>query len=144
MKRRLPTPTKHYEGPDSVDTYLRGTDAHRTFSIWAHIEIEGQQHRLRLERITTLERPGTKVVQFSIIPQGVLLNGRLFFAHPSLDGLAECDWSNFLRLVRWRKAVASMPPEVQCRIARLTAQNEEGVWGLVAVDDLIRREGFAK
>lgn len=146
MKRTLPTPRQYYVGPDSADKYLRGSASASSFLLWAHVDLEGTRYYVQLERTNTIEAPGTKTVKFDLLPQGLLLTRVPYYAHPSLVGVAECDWSNFLRLTRWRKHVSEYPIEKQALIARIEPVEEPAydTWVLVAVDDDIRRKGPLK
>lgn len=146
MKRQLPTFRQYYVGPDSADKYLRGLGKPDPFLLWAHVDLEGQRYYVQLERTATVETPGTKVVRFDLLPQGLLLTRVPYYAHAMLTGDAECDWSTFLRLTRWRKDVADYPAERQALIARLEPIKEPpyDTWVLVAVDDDIRRKGPLK
>ena len=93
---------------------------------------------VKLKMGQTREIGNTKVVEYSVYPAGTLLTGSPFYAHPALANLTiTCQWSDFLRLTRWRKSLAHLEPQDQGLIASI--QRNLTVYTLVAVDHDIRR-----
>lgn len=57
---------------------------------------------------STLSRDKTKVVQFEMLPQAIMTSGEPL-QFPRFEGaLIECDWSNYLRIIRRKKGRDSL------------------------------------
>lgn len=133
MKRKLPSRRGTYPGPDgTVIPALRDTG----WSLWATFG----DCVVLLARHKTHEITGTKMVEFRALPDFQLVPDGLVYADPILaTASVQCDWSDFLRLTRWRKPMQSLAPSEQARIARLEPMpDSQHLLRLVAVDDPIR------
>lgn len=137
MKRKLPPVMSRYLGPDMAEKTLTQDDA--GFSVWAMY----LDQVVRVSRLRTHEVPGSKWVEFSVAPHAILLTGQRLYSEPLFaDHTVRCEWSDFLRLTRWRKAVESFPPQEQALIARVDHKPMPVFqYALVAVDHPIRKTG---
>lgn len=139
MKRKLPPVTNRYLGPDMAEKTLTQDDT--GFSVWATYE----DQVVRVSRLRTHEVPGSKWVEFAVAPHAILLTGQRLYPHPQFANLTiRCEWSDFLRLTRWRKSVEGFPRAEQALIARLQYTNKSTAampLQLVAVDHPIRKTG---
>jgi hypothetical protein len=93
-----------------------------------------------LERVATHEVPGTKWVEFRILPEAIAITGERIHAHPEMVvDQVRCEWSDFLRLTRWIKDIAHLPAGERARIASLRkTYNSHVNWQLSAVDHPVR------
>lgn len=137
MTRLLPPTQDLYGGPELVQLFTVMPHT-QEFNLWAMIVAAGSDRLLRLIRDKTIEKENTKVVLFDILPQAVLLTGAVYYADERYRHKVICEWSDFLRLTRWRKPLAELPPVDQALIARLDLQ-DNGTWQLRAVDHPVRR-----
>lgn len=144
MKRKLPRPRQErYLGPTRTDQALYRNDA--TYTLWAYAldTTDSKQDCLvRVTRVATHEVPGSKWVEFAFVPEAVLMTGQLLYAQPRFGkAKIKCEWSDFLRLTRWRKQVADKAPSDQGRIAELHLYDVTGdpFYSLVAIDHPVRR-----
>lgn len=134
MKRKLPPATSKYDGPDDTVIPL----LHRgDWVLWAMFN-DGP---VLVSRNKTHEVPGSKWVEFHVAPEFQLVPKGLVYADPDFaTSTVRCEWSDFLRLTRWRKSIQSLAPVEQARIAKvLRVLGGEQAFRLVAVDDPIRR-----
>jgi hypothetical protein len=138
MKRQLPPTKDLYYGPESVVTQCITTANPKEFALWALAYVGKEPSLVRIVRQKTVETADSKLVFFVILPQGIFLNGVVGYSHPSLANQVVCEWSDFLRLTRWRKGVLRRSPEEQARIAHLVHIRADGLWQLKAADDPIR------
>lgn len=154
MKRKLPSlsDTTRYLGPDDAHKQIAALGD--TYTLWAYTMTpsdpnsintdapDGEPVMVRLARVGTHEVPGSKWVEFTVLPEAVLISGGFLYASDKLAGmLVMCDWSDFLRLTRWRKQVAHLSPDLQALIARCSVSTHErgmAILRLTAVDDPIR------
>jgi hypothetical protein len=144
VKRKLPSTTGQYRGPEFAESVI---DMNPTkYALWACVEqAEPGAPIVRLARLQTFEVPGSKWVEFATAPTALLLNGS--FLYPSYPEPKEvklrCEWSDFLRITRWRKQVEGLPPHEQALIALVRKNSDVPVpafdYALVANDHPIRR-----
>lgn len=138
MKRKLPKlDGALYLGPSQAQQHMMNTGE---YHLWA--TATDSPTVIRLVRKATHEVPNSKWVEFAVVPEALLLNRVPLYVSPSYAGMAvRCEWSDFLRLTRWRKTVQDLPPTDQAKIARLEpAPDAANTLRLVAVDDPIRRQ----
>lgn len=143
MKRKLPKlDGELYLGPDGAEERITQVNE---YAVWA--TALDSSAVVRLVRVATHEVPNSKWVEFTVAPEAVLLNGKALYISPEYASLkVRCEWSDFLRLTRWRKNVQGLPSEDQAKIARLTYTNKSTQVmpvHLVAVDHPIRKGGKA-
>lgn len=120
-------------GPEVVE-YYKMLDP-TGYAVWAWFTSPGTLDLVRVSRIATHEVPGSKWVEFEARPHTVLMNGTGVYAHPDFkESHIRCEWSDFLRLTRWRKALADRAPEEQACIARVKYNEELHGWVLIAID----------
>lgn len=127
MKRKLPklvNAQRQYHGPHLVDAVLNVDPTN--FALWALTPTVSDPIRpenaavIRVFRTKTHEVTGSKWVEFAFAPSAVLLNGSQVYLLPEFkDARIICEWSDFLRLTRWRKQVTDHPPEKQALIAHV-------------------------
>lgn len=137
MKRKLPKIDTHrYLGPDQAEQALFNANE---YHLWATTSDTTQV--VRMVRQATHEVPNSKWVEFRVVPVAMMLNGKPLYPDPIYEGLmVRCEWSDFLRLTRWKKAVQHCSPQEQAMIANLRRTVEsEYPFRLVAVDHPIRR-----
>lgn len=148
MKRKLPRPqSERYLGPTRTDQALHKNDD--SYTLWAYamdIADEKDDCLVRITRVATHEVPGSKWVEFAFIPEAVLMTGQLLYARPHFAKYKiSCDWSDFLRITRWRKQVLDKSPEDQGRIAEvhfysaLTEGYKPGLCSLHAINHDVQR-----
>lgn len=149
MKRKIPVATGWYLGPDAA-AEITSPDSN-AYVLWARAKVgDTSVGPVRIIRVATHEVPGTKWVEFEVLPELVLFSpGARLYAAPEFTDTQSlyCDWSDFLRLTRWRKQVDGHPADIQARIAcvlrgdgNLPHASSGLSWRLVAVDDPIRKE----
>lgn len=142
MKRKLPTPRAEYLGPTAARLMM--SDA-TEYHVWATFGGTANPFAqvVQVVRVATHEVPNSKWVEFALVPEAVTLTGSPLYAVPTIaDEKIKCEWSDFLRLTRWRKNVGDLTPREQARIARIEVLPvAEYPVRLVAVDDPIRKQG---
>lgn len=137
MKRKLPPiQSTLYVGPDGAQQALLNANE---YHLWATAVDSSQV--VRVVRRATHEVPNSKWVEFAVVPEAMMMHGAPLYVDPMYNGLLiRCEWSDFLRLTRWRKAVQGRAPHEQAQIAALQQSGEsEYPVRLVAIDHPIRR-----
>lgn len=139
MKRKLPKIDGDlYLGPNFVKSLLNPDE----YTVWA-TGVDSPSV-IQLVRKATHEIPNSKWVEFAVVPEAILLNRSPLYASPLYAGMrVRCDWSDFLRLTRWRKNVQHLEPTQQAWIAAVTewpTHDAAHPYRLIAVDHGIRRK----
>jgi hypothetical protein len=124
LKRKLPIPLGSYQGPDAAERLIAPDPG--GFSIWAHSPLTPAI--VRLTRVATHDIPGSKWVEFALCPSALLIGGVTAYTIPDLRTASiTCEWSDFLRLTRWRKRLLERPAEEQALIAQLKLEGSPDI-----------------
>lgn len=141
IKRKYPAVSVNarYPGPaEALDAVTMNPTGVR---FWAHFSRSASSLEAPLVsvyRLQTVERDGTKRVEFRFAPTALLIDGTKVYP----EGVDEktpvwCGWSDFLRLIRWIKPLTEASAFNQASIARVirdeTAGRNSAMYKLVAV-----------
>jgi hypothetical protein len=150
MKRKIPKlkpGSMGYPGP-SIEHAVLNVDP-TGFSVWALAAQfsdpidPSKMSLIRVFRTKTHEVTGSKWVEFQFAPSHLLLNCSPVYLIPELkEARIICEWSDFLRLTRWRKQLIERSPSEQALIARVDPVMGLSVgcqFALRAVDHPIRK-----
>lgn len=143
MTRKIPPASRHY--PSSTTASVLTLRETKEFTLYAYFDVpqvSSEELLIRLIRLSTRDDPEnkTKFVLFHVAPEAVLLAGRPLYARSEFSEMQiKCEWSDFLRLTRWRKSVTDLEPKEQALIAQVVkTENPEFPYVLQAIDHPIR------